>query len=208
MNIPSDVVARLVTILGNLPYTASAPEDTIPYRFVIPLIARQLAMLPSLGELQTVVIRPQEAKTAKKELKELATHAMSLHDMISALSEESLRILNISELDFSIQLSASLIDYSNKLLVNVEVAKYSDTAPRGRPKQVAGVAIVLYMQDQYEHLTGRPATLSVREGKAGGEFLDFIAAIFEAMGIKESPEAAIRRAMEKKRGNGRAKGIN
>jgi hypothetical protein len=63
---------------------------------------------------------------------------------------------------------------------------------RGRPPDDIAAAITVVAANAYQELTGRDAVLSIDRdtGKPCGGFHDFLTAVFKALGINSSPDAA------------------
>ena len=183
-----DAMTRLAAALEKLDTNYNVPNNEIPYRFFIPGIARQLALMKRRG------ISSKEVRAEAKEIETLASDARSL----------SLRIRDLPPAgDVSLSLDATgmfrfseLADLLNKLAdaaQSVATAKVIPTGKIGRPTSSAADDFVVYICKEYERLTGNRPTLRVRDGKAAGPILDLVKDVFDALRIDASPEATIRR---------------
>ena len=63
---------------------------------------------------------------------------------------------------------------------------------RGRKEAMASRSFVKSLVWMYEELSGRNAALDTANGQAYGPFLDLVTELFAAVGIRASPERAIR----------------
>jgi hypothetical protein len=184
----SNVIARLAAALEKLEPNYTVPDNTIPYRYYIPAIARQLALMPKRG------VSPKEMREEAKELAALAKDARSLASRIRKqppTGDVGLELDATGEFQFK-----DLADVLNTLgyaAKKIAAAKAAPSGKQGRPTASISDNIVLYLYQEYERITDKPPTLIVRDGKAGGPFLDLVTEVFDALGIETSVEAAIKR---------------
>ncbi len=72
-----------------------------------------------------------------------------------------------------------------------------------KPRKYAASDVAREAAELYDHLTGKPATIttSTQTATAQGKFLDFVTGLFEVLEINASPEAAARKAIKEFRSN-------
>jgi hypothetical protein len=171
-----------------------AVEDSaaIPYRQVIPVIARQLTVM------QRADASPERTKRAKKELMNVSKTAADLVAAISRLSDDAMGALDLPARFQAIRLSEEL--------PNIAAAskKGADKLPggsKGAPvRRSSAGRIVEFLYQEYERLIGEPPTRIVSsDGVAGGPFLRLVKAVFTALSVTASPENAARKVMERKK---------
>lgn len=81
-------------------------------------------------------------------------------------------------------------------LAAVEELKGTDITRSSKPSKTAAWEVAKQAKYTYQTLTGKRATVATKDGKAYGPFLDFVANIFRATGIKASPETWAREAVK------------
>lgn len=171
------------------------PEGTIPYRHSIPMIARQLTIM------RRVDTDTRPARTAHDDLAKLVKSAKHLRNQLEQWTDHRNGMV-VSELMMcSIETARATFAVLGSLSSFVEVAERErkpDAGMKGRPRKSAPDEIVAFLYQEYERITGKYPTLIVRGGKAGGEFLTLVREVFKALGLKDSPEATVRRVMAKK----------
>ena len=164
------------------------PEGTIPYRHSIPMIARQLTIM------RRVDTDTRRARKAYDDITKLAKDAVAFVKRLEQLADGGLQ-------DGPRETVFAALHAWEPLSAFVEVAERErtlDAGMKGRPRKSAPDNIVAFLYQNYERITGHDPTLIVRGSKTGGEFLTLASEVFKALGLKDSPEAAVRRVMEKK----------
>jgi hypothetical protein len=185
-----DLTTRLIAALEMLKTNYVVPDGKLAYRIMIPAIARQLTKMTRLD------VSPKVVKEAKKELTRLASDARSLASRIPKLPLEVSLLLDATGGFQPSNLDGLLNELADAAQI-VATAKAASSGKAGRPPKSTAENIVTYLCQEYERLTGKPPTLTVRDGRAGGAFLDLVKAVFDALRIKASPEATVRRVIEK-----------
>jgi hypothetical protein len=204
----SDVTTRLVTALEKLKTTYVVPDDKIPYRWMIPSIARQLTLMQRRDRSFKGV------KEAQKELVKLSADAKSLSSRIKTLlipqeppylegtdlEAQNLALtaqglLGLAGIIQAINLEGPLIEFADAAQT-AAMAKAAPPGKPGRPPAAAATRVGLYLYQEYERVTGKCPTLTVRDNRASGPFFDLVKAVFDALGIKAKPEPTVRRVME------------
>jgi hypothetical protein len=168
----------------------SSNNAALPYRHVIPGIARQITLM------QRVDASPERTRRAKKELMKVSKMAADLASAISGLSHDAMGALDRSTRFQAICLGD---DLSNIATASKNGAATFPNESKGAPHKFSAVAIVEFLHQEYERLIGKPPTLIVASGKAGGPFLGLVKTVFKALSIKASPEATVRKVMEQKK---------
>lgn len=144
-------------------------------------------------------VRPMRlAPTAAAEaLLEVARHAEALSKALGGLPPQ-LRVLIDSGEAWENRISrlGLLADMAGKAAAEARASGGHDV--RGRPAKNQAAAVATWAARDFEARTGRRAAISVDPvtGKAGGEFLAFVAEAFDRIGISASPEAAARAAIK------------
>lgn len=175
---------------------------------------RRLPILPSEewrlpGMLKIVSRFPSDAKqlpgfseisekAARAELDLLATKAGDLSRLLRGLHCPSIAALAalgfVNERHGMVDVLASL-EAAARL---ADVSGVPKNAGKGRPRKLLPRGIALVLAADYHSLTGGPPTVitqsNVQGNPAGGSFLAFVSAIFNALGIQESPETWARNA--------------
>lgn len=70
---------------------------------------------------------------------------------------------------------------------------------KGRPTKQQATDVAKVCARAYRMVTSKTATVSTLNNRASGPFLAFVAAVFQALGIKASPEVHARKACEKQK---------
>ena len=181
------------------------PEGTIPYRHSIPMIARQLTIMRRVD----TDTRPKRA--AYEDLSKLARKAKSLSETLEKLRDWQNGLAIPACGHWSRDTAVAAFGLSEALSVFVQAAEKELAPPANkntRSRKAAPVNIVKFLSREYEILMGEKPTLSVIESpvwdnaystvnhKSVGPILDLVKEVFTALGMKDSPEAAIRSAFK------------
>jgi hypothetical protein len=181
------------------------PEGTIPYRHSILMIARQLMIMRRVD----TDTRPKRA--AYEDLSKIARDARSLSETLEKLCDWQNGLAIPACAHWSRDTAAAVFGLSGALSAFAEVAAKEPATPahkNTRLPKAAPVNIVKYLSAQYEILTGRKPTLVVKpiriwdtayspvNHKSSGKFFDCVKEVFAALGMKDSPEAAIKSAFK------------
>jgi len=181
-----DPLARVIAALEALP-TPEPAAAGIPYRAVIPGIARELVKMQ----------RADPSAAARTEAVKKVTRTRTMVEALAAACHE-LREDNAAMAMLDLPTRLRVIHLASELR-ELSPATRKAIAPnhgKGAPRKASADAVGLALAQEYERLTGRPPTLSVNGGKANGRFFELIASVFDALGLKASPEAAARRAIK------------
>ena len=166
--------------------------------------------------------------TAAKQLQNLKRSAKKLKADIEKMNQPTISALvksGFHTLDLEQQLSLFLgecdgpgtADAAIKYIENWKIREPNLASFKsGAPKDKIALHITMILAEEYFRATGNSPSVSNKEhlinkhqtgNKSYGEFLDFVAAIFCAIGIKASPEAMARSAIDlwRKREKSRSK---
>jgi hypothetical protein len=181
--------ARIVQALEGVARDSSdgSNDAAIPYRHVIPGIARQLILM------QTVDASRERTKLVESELTNVRKKAAKLADTISRLSDDAMVALDLSARLQAIHLIDDLesIAAASKNAVST-LPQWSKKAAR----KPSATKIVEFLYREFERLNGKPPTLTVSGGRAGGLFLGLVQTVFDALSVKASAEATARKVMD------------
>lgn len=179
-------------VISRLPVKSERQKEVPAYAR---MIASRLMMAADAPRF-----RPS-TKGGKGEVEKLRNKAYDLLKCLNELSCDSYVPINEKMKRPTIAIGIDLermIHAADQLLQNHTFSK----PKAGAPKK-AGVADMSdYILEIYEHLTGKPATISFNNvtSKSGGEFLEFMSDIFKVLGIADSPEAQARSARKRRGG--------
>lgn len=126
---------------------------------------------------------------AEREVERYARLCLDLGRYIQTMRAPALRALDFGPLRILDELVAQIETARN---AEIEATNCLGAPQKELARDVAGAA-----RAAYEEITGQKATRVIRDGQAGGPFIEYLGEIFKACGIKASPESQAR-AMEKK----------
>lgn len=163
--------------------------------FMVDLVSRFPSQAPSVPSFTKI-----GRASAEKELAELSAKLDSLLDSLEGLHGKSIDALA----------SAGFVDDRFRLIDLLKVAKGAtqsasfssadDLSGRGRKPDCLARGVSRILAFDYAELTGKRPTVTtdpyLAGHPAGGEFLEFVAAVFSALGIKASPETWARSAAQ------------
>jgi hypothetical protein len=165
----------------------------IPYRDLIPGIARQLTLMRRNDG------RPSPSLAAQ--LKPVVSHLQSLAqgERWDGLAQDE-RASPPASYNLPLPLRRRLIALAaeaGEIAPEIEAfLSHASRQPRARPQHTAAPRIAVYLYQEFERLTGRTPSRSVVNGEERGEFTVLVREIFEILGVKASPERAARYAIE------------
>jgi len=129
---------------------------------------------------------PSAAQIAK-ELEEVCTHAARLHSALAKMSvPAATRFRDPGQLKMTVR--------TIEIIAGAPDEAFPASPPRTENLK-PDVALALDAASVFWLITGRRPGRSVVTGKARGPFYEFVAAVFEARGMKASPENAARAAL-------------
>jgi hypothetical protein len=190
---PVLVRVRLEQILGTLPVLEDRRGDIEKYAEFLWVHAGLMAAndMPRAN--------PTSTKQAERELQKLLKLITPLVLHIAAMHRTALDAMEEKGTPNRLALANSLIKLGDAAWRGQKRLRAQPVVKRtGRPQKKRAVSVAARAADTYERLTGKKATIIGRVGNAGGPFLDFLAAVFEACGIDASPEAQARAALMEK----------
>lgn len=181
-------------------------DNAIPYSQAIPGIARQVMTMRMPSKMGSM------RKTAASDLDRVVKDAARLARLIKAQFPEERERLSNPRFPVTALLSPAAAMEMMQLCSSLEhfVAtarrdrKSLEKIPRGRAHMRETLEIGCYLYQEFERLTGKRPTRTVRNGKSSGQFQTLIETVFSALQIKASAEATTVRVMEtmkKRRGN-------
>ncbi len=164
--------AALEAAFNRLREPPATHEDKIPYKMVIPGIARELMLM-------TPVQKPKSA-AAEKGLQKVAAHAGHTVEALDSLSEDALQALNLGP--------AAIRRLRTTLRILKIAAKSAEIRPSPRvATKVQPRKIARRVGEHYCALTGklRP-TVPDRNGVPYGPFLELLIEVFRILGVNAS----------------------
>jgi hypothetical protein len=153
-------------------------------RFVLEVKRKKGA--PKLNEQwdETPIIEDLPAKKAPKALHDLARSASRTLALLDGLSQPALDALNYQK-DALRQLRIGLI-------VLYGAAIQAKVSPATKPEKIQERKIARVVAQHYYDLTGKAPSVSTKDGKANGPFLDLLNAVYEILDVRASAESQAR----------------
>jgi hypothetical protein len=164
---------------------------------ILGAFAWRLAIVAVLSKttLSPRKLPPIGTQATLKKLAELQRRTLGLMHEISAVEGESFRALRAPAQETWDQLAR----FNESLTITYQNISEAPYRERPRKKRAAAAQqIAIQARPVYEKLSGHRATVPARDGQAYGPFLDFIAELFRALDVKESPESSARVACKDK----------
>lgn len=191
-----ETVSLLEGALRRLPLqTPSADAEGIAHERYIPDIARDLLQLcfreewplgPEFNRLKSASAKVTASEI--KAVKEGAQHLLKALETLHAPAYDAIAFPPIEMAILTGKLSALATAASN-----APIPHQADIG--GRPKKFTARAVARSAAFHYHALTGKaPAPINGNCGPAHGPFLDFLAEVFEILGIKASAESQAKEA--------------
>jgi len=168
----------------SLPIYHPSADAKIPYEQLIPGMGRQLLMIREPVRRAPASVSKVRAK---KELSNLAKKAEALNNAVGSLSKTASSALN-----FRLEALRNLQTTLNILIeaaTTAEVPETPDNAGLGAPEKVQARKTTWIVAHHYLGLTGKMPTLSVVDGKTGGQFFELVATVFGILGFTASAES-------------------
>lgn len=165
----------------------------------LPFMVDQVSRFPSQAPIVPSFTKIGRA-SAEKQLAGLSAKVEGLLDSLEGLHGKSIDALA----------SAGFVNDRFRLIGLLKVAKEAtrsasfssadDLDGRGRKPDFLARGVSRILAFDYAELTGKPPTVTTDPylpgNPAGGEFLEFVGAVFTALGIKASPETWARSAAQ------------
>lgn len=144
-------------------------------------------------------VRPWRLSTkkARERLQKVARHAEALRGALDALPPQLRALIDSGEIwEERLARLGLLAGMANAAADGEGLASARDG--RGRPAKHEALAVAAWAARDFEARTGRRAAITVdpATNEARGEFLLFVAQVFDELGISASQEAAARAAID------------
>jgi hypothetical protein len=200
IHLGSTTQSTIEAALRGLPIIDPDRSDVIPYSALIPGIARSVLLMRRPNNMKSM------RKRAIADLDKIKVAAARLADLIrnqfpdeqERLSNPRIRITEFLPVGGVLE-TTQLLNSLAQFISMAERARdqHYEVSPRSGARKPEALAIGLYLYQEYERLTGKKPTRTVRNGKTNGRFQTLITKVFEALGIDASAEATAAKVMEK-----------
>lgn len=154
-------------------------ENGIPYKEVIPGIARELALMG--------LAQKQRRAPTQKSLKKTAALMGNLVEAMDSLSPDTLMAwLTASDVRPEAFRRFKLMLRLLPLSVGTVEAVETSVATMGQPRKLGPQGVAERVAKYYCALTDRKPTVPTRDGTPYGPFLDLLTTVFKVLGVKAS----------------------
>ena len=181
--------ARLQAAFERLEIAPTA-EDRLPYISLMPEILRGLLLMGGMRAGRSPHHEGAPPNTIRRELAALAKRAEALRAVIRRLHKPAIDAVALRPkwpASWDTQLSILMT-----VVAHAEVPDLPANAGLGAPTKTMARQIAQAVADHYRGLTDKKPTISTKDGKATGPFLDLLAEVFDTLDISARPESQAR----------------